>query len=256
MLDPKPSPHPGPNRERRAAVVYAYHFAQQAAQGNSLSPTEAFRYAYRTNLWGSPESLSGPGSSLDQTAQLQQALPGLFRRLGVRTLLDLPCGDGHWMAGIALPGIHYIGADLLPEIVARAAARSPEREFLELDLTTNPLPPADVLLCRDCLVHLSFSDIERAIANVRRSGITYLLATTFPDEATNRDAITGDWRPLNFEQPPFGFPCPLEVLREGCTEQGGLFADKSLALWRVGDLPPSGFLGALRFGPPRVGSGE
>jgi hypothetical protein len=143
------------------------------------------------------------------------------------------------MAGIALPGIRYIGADLPPEIVARAAARSPDREFLELDLTASPLPPAELLLCRDCLVHLSFSDIERAIANVRRSGITYLLATTFPDEASNRDVITGDWRPLNFEQPPFGFPRPIEVLAEGCTEQGGLFADKSLALWRVADLPPS-----------------
>jgi hypothetical protein len=140
------------------------------------------------------------------------------------------------MAAIALPGIRYIGADLLPEVVARAAARSPGREFLELDLTASPLPPADLLLCRDCLVHLSFSDIERAIANVRRSGITYLLATTFPDEPTNGDVITGDWRPLNFEQPPFGFPRPLEGLRKGCTEQGGLFADKSLALWRVGDL--------------------
>jgi SAM-dependent methyltransferase len=240
MRDPKPGPHPGPKSERRAAVSYAYHFARQADQGQTLSPTEAFRYAYRTNLWGGAESPSGPGSGLDQTARLQQALPELFHRFGVRTVLDLPCGDGHWMVRIALPGIRYIGADLLPEVVARAAARSPDREFLELDLTTSPLPRADLLLCRDCLVHLSFSDIERAIANVRRSSITYLLATSFPDEPANRDVITGDWRPLNFEQPPFGFPRPLEVLREGCTEQEGLFADKSLALWRVADLPPSG----------------
>jgi SAM-dependent methyltransferase len=240
MKDPKPGPPPEPKTERRAAVGYAYHFAQQAAQGLLLSPIEAFRYAYQANLWGGAESPSGPGSSLDQTARLQRALPELFRRRGVRTLLDLPCGDGHWMAAVALPRIRYVGADLLPEVVARAAARNPDREFLALDLTVNPLPPADLLLCRDCLVHLSFSDIERAIANIRRSGITYLLATTFPDEPANRDVITGDWRPLNFEQPPFGFPRPLEVLTEGCTEQGGLFADKSLALWRVAELPSSG----------------
>ena len=239
MRDPKPGPRPGPISERRAAVAYAYHFARQAAQGWSLSPTEAFRYAYQTNLWGGPESPSGPGSSLDQTAHLQQGLPELFRRLGVRAMLDLPCGDGHWMDAVALPGIRYLGADLLPEVLARAAARSPEREFLTLDLTASPLPPADLLLCRDCLVHLSFSDIERALANILRSRITYLLATTFPNEPANRDSITGDWRPLNLEQPPFGFPRPLEVLQEGCTEQGGLFAGKSLALWRVADLPPS-----------------
>src|ERR1035437_5438770 len=104
MRDPKPGPHPEPKSERRAAVPYAYHFAQQAARGQSLSPTEAFRHPYRTNLWGGAESPSGPGSSLDQTARLQQALPELFHRFGVRTILDLPCGDAHWMAAIALPG--------------------------------------------------------------------------------------------------------------------------------------------------------
>jgi SAM-dependent methyltransferase len=226
--------------DRRSAIGFdPDHFARQAAQGRPLSPTEAFRHAYRVNLWGGGESPSGPGSSLDQTAYIQQALPELCRRLGVGTLLDLPCGDGHWMAAVALPGIRYVGADLLPEVVARAAAQRPDREFLELDLTTSPLPPADLLLCRDCLVHLAFQDIARALGNIHRAGIAYLLTTTFPREPTNRDVTTGDWRPLNLEQPPFGFAPPLELLREGCTEQGGLFGDKSLGLWRVADLPGS-----------------
>jgi hypothetical protein len=106
-----------------------------------------------------------------------------------------------------------------------------------LDLTSSPLPPADLLLCRDCLVHLSLTDARRALANIRRSDITYLLTTTFPAEPTNVDVVTGDWRPLNLQRPPFGFPEPLELLVEGCTEQQGLFADKSLGLWRVADLP-------------------
>lgn len=226
--------------DRRAAVGFdPDHFTHQAAGGEPLPPTEAFRRAYETNLWGGGESPSGPGSSLRQTAQLQTVLPAACHRLGIRTLLDLPCGDGNWMAAVALPGIRYIGADLLPEIVARAAARRPDREFLVLDLTTSPLPSADLLLCRDCLVHLSFQDIALALVNMRRAGISYLLATTFPEEATNRDVTTGDWRPLNLEQPPLGFPPPLETLREGCTEQGGIFADKSLGLWRVEELPRS-----------------
>jgi hypothetical protein len=225
-------------RDRRSAVGFdPDHFAHQAARGYARSPAEAFRYAYRTNLWGGAASPSGPGSDLDQTAQLRLTLPELCRRLGVRTLLDLPCGDGHWMAAVALPDIRYVGADLLPEVAARAAARSPDRHFLSLDLTVSALPPADLLLCRDCLVHLSFGDIARAVANVRRAGIRYFLATTFPDEPTNRDITTGDWRPLNLEQPPFGFPRPVEILSEGCTEGGGVFADKSLGLWRVADLP-------------------
>jgi SAM-dependent methyltransferase len=223
--------------DRRHAVDFdAEYFARQAALGKYHSAVDAFRHAYRANLWGGDESPSGPGSALDQTAGLARALPDLCRRLSVGTLLDLPCGDGHWMSGIALPGVRYLGADLLPEVVARAAARSPDREFLVLDLTASPLPRADLLLCRDCMVHLSFADNTRALANLRRSGVTWLLATTFPDEPANRDIVTGDWRPLNLERAPFGFPPPRELLREGCTEQGGTFADKSLGLWRADDL--------------------
>jgi hypothetical protein len=141
------------------------------------------------------------------------------------------------MAAVDLPGVRYIGADLLPEVVARAAERSPGREFLQLDLTASPLPPADLLLCRDCLVHLSFADIAGALTNIRRADVRFLLATTFPLEPANRDIRTGDWRPLNLELAPFDFPPALELLDEGCTEHGGVFADKSLGLWRVADLP-------------------
>jgi hypothetical protein len=226
--------------DRRRAVGFdPDYFARQAAQGRPLSPAQTFRHAFETNLWGGAESPSGPGSSLEQTTTLGGLLPDLCRRRGVHRLLDLPCGDGHWMATIPLPGVRYYGADLVPEIVARAAADNPhpDRRFGRLDLTTDPLPSADLLLCRDCLVHLSFADARRALANVRRSDITYLLTTTFPAEPHNVDVVTGDWRPLNLLRPPFGFPEPLELLVEGCTEHRGLFRDKSLGLWRVADLP-------------------
>ncbi len=105
-----------------------------------------------------------------------------------------------------------------------------------LDLQSSPLPAADLMLCRDCLVHLSFADIARAIANVRTARVAYLLATTFPSQATNEDILTGDWRPLNLEVAPFHWPSPQEYLIEECTEANGLFADKSLGLWRVDAL--------------------
>jgi hypothetical protein len=46
----------------------------------------------------------------------------------------------------------------------------------------------------------------------------------------------GDWRPLNFQRPPFTFPAPLEFINEACTEWNGDYADKSLALWQIADL--------------------
>lgn len=224
--------------ERRDRVGFdPDHFARQLAEGRPLSPTDAFREAYARNLWGGAESLSGPGSSLSQTAAIGRFLPDLCHRRRVHTLLDLPCGDGHWMSAVHLPETKYVGGDLLPEVVDRAAARNPEREFHQLDLTGSPLPAADLLLCRDCLVHLSFRDIRRALDNIRRSGVVWLLTTHFPSEPGNRDIVTGDWRPLNLALAPFNFPPPVESILEGCTEAAGLFADKSLSLWRVADLP-------------------
>lgn len=212
------------------------HFSRQAETPDPLS---AFRFAHRENFWKGSETPSGAGSGLDQTAGLVAALPGLFRRVGVRRVLDVPCGGFHWMSRVDLSGIEYIGGDLVPEVVESAAATypGPNRRFMVLDLTTSRLPAADLLLCRDCLVHLSVADIGRVVRNVRRSGIPYLLTTTFTAERENRGIVTGDWRPLNLQAPPFSFPEPETLVVEGCTEHDGAFADKSLALWRVADLP-------------------
>ncbi len=222
--------------DRRFAVPFdPEYFASRAASGDPVAPEAAFRHAYNANLWAGPESPSGPGASLDQTVAIRRHLPRLLQQLDVQRLLDLPCGDCHWMATIDLGTIHYIGADFLPEIIATNRERygSATRDFRVLDLISSPLPRADLVLCRDCLVHLSFSDITRALANLRASGSTYLLTTTFPQQATNVDIRTGDWRPLNLQAPPFNWPAPRELLVEECTEGGGVFADKSLGLWRL-----------------------
>jgi len=229
-------------QNRRQAVPFdPEFFARRVAAGDDVTPLAAFRYAYATNHWAGPESPSGPGASLDQTAAIRHSLPELCRRLEVRTLLDLPCGDCSWMATIELGVEHYIGADLLPELIqanTRRYART-GREFRVLDLLSSSLPDADLVLCRDCLVHLSFADIARAVANLRRTRVTYLLTTTFPEQTVNEDIRTGDWRPLNLQIAPFHWPSPLDILVEGCTEANGLFADKSLGLWRLDALPAS-----------------
>jgi len=131
--------------------------------------------------------------------------------------------------------VQYIGGDILPELAAANEQRygGPGRRFVTLDLLADDLPDADLLLCRDCLVHLSFEAAGAALANIRRSRCRWLLTTTFPGCAANEDIVTGDWRPLNLELPPFNLPPPELLLNEHCTEAGNLFADKSLALYSV-----------------------
>jgi SAM-dependent methyltransferase len=226
--------------KQRMPVLAELRFAARRREFDGLDLAERFKLIYRTNLWGAETSQSGLGSELDATASLRHDLAHLLSSFGVTSILDLPCGDFTWMAQMDLSGIHYLGADIVPDIVATNAAcytRAGQIDFRELDLISDPLPAADLILCRDCLVHLSFANIQRAIANVKRSGARWLLTTTFPDAPANRDIEDGDWRVLNFRHAPFLFPTPVAVINEGCTESGGDYADKSLALWRVADLP-------------------
>jgi hypothetical protein len=71
---------------------------------------------------------------------------------------------------------------------------------------------------------------------VRASGARYLITTTFLEREANADVVDGNWRPLNLERAPFGFPPPAAVLIEGCEEEGGAYADKALGAWAVADL--------------------
>jgi hypothetical protein len=64
-----------------------------------------------------------------------------------------------------------------------------------------------------------------------------LLTTTFTSTRANHDIVTGDWRPIMLQQAPYGFPEPVALINEGCTEFDGRYPDKSLGLWRLADLP-------------------
>jgi len=230
---------------RRDRVPFdARHFEKLARAGHHPEPLSVFRDIYRSHHWSGSESPSGAGAGCDQTIELRRVLPELLRELGVGSMLDLPCGDYGWMRTVELPVGRYIGADLLPEVVAPlAAAFADDRhEFRVLDLTRDSLPAADLLFCRDCLVHLSFADIRRALANLVRSHIPWLLTTSFPGGEANEDIVTGDWRVLDLAGAPFHLPPPERILNEGCTEGGGAFADKSLGLWRTEDLRSLPFL--------------
>lgn len=198
---------------------------------------EIFDWIHDTNKWGDAESVSGSGSNLAHTAALRAGLPGLLERLGVRILLDAPCGDFRWMREIDLPVDEYLGADIVQALVDRNNERyaAPGRRFLCLDLASDPLPAADAILCRDCLVHLDFAISARVIGNIRASNCRYLLTTSHRAQRTNVDKVTGKHRLLNLELAPFGWPAPFDGIIEDVPE-GDRDTGKILGVWRVADI--------------------
>jgi len=203
---------------------------------------EVFRQINEENSWltdANQDSVSGPGSTSEQTRTIVESLPAILKEYQLETILDIPCGNFNWMKRIDWTGKKYLGADILEELVSRNSEIFQQHNisFRVLDLTRDPLPEVDLVFCRDCLVHLSFEDIGLGLDNIKKSGARYLMSTTFPDEKVNKDIPSGGWRPLNLTAEPFGFPEPVILLNENCTEAEGLFKDKSLGMWRVIDLP-------------------
>lgn len=198
----------------------------------TVNHSDIFTDIYKNNGWNGGESVSGSGSSIENTKRLRKALPELIKNLKIESILDIPCGDFHWMKELRIPDIHYIGADIVPELIESNEKKYGQlnRYFQVLDVINDKLPQVDLVICRDCLVHLSYEDAMNAMANICASNSKYVLTTTFTLH-DNDDIQTGDWRPLNLGKPPFSLPPPIALINEGYDHP--YFCDKAMGIWRI-----------------------
>lgn len=222
--------------KRLRGVSRDYHRLRQAYRtdpAKGMTTEDIFIDVLRRNEWGGKDSISGSGSDRYQTRLIIGELPILFKDFNISTFLDIPCGDFHWMSVVNLDGVNYLGGDIVNKLICNNKRfEKPNVRFRHLNIITDGLPKADLIMCRDCFVHFSFYDIFRALNNVCNSS-KYLLTTTFTALGKNRDIFTGQWRCLNFEADLFNFPKPVRLITEGCTQGEGAYSDKSLGLWRV-----------------------
>lgn len=224
--------------EKIPFVVEIINFFYQRYQYLKLSgksTKDVFTEIYDTNTWGDEESRSGAGSNLEETRRVRKELPELIEEYAISSMLDIPCGDFHWMKDVPIKELLYTGADIVPDIIrGNSKYENSLIKFKQLNLIEDKLPMVDLVFVRDCLVHLSYSDIQKSLHNICSSGSKYLLTTTFIDLQKNRDIATGQWREINLQEEPFSFPRPLTIINEDHPE--ARWKDKSLALWNVKDL--------------------
>jgi 2-polyprenyl-3-methyl-5-hydroxy-6-metoxy-1,4-benzoquinol methylase len=175
------------------------------------------------------ESRSGVGSSLQNTANIRAALPTVFEKLSIRSLVDCPCGDWNWMSMVNLDGINYTGVDIVSELVELNKSRYGREgvSFMVADITKDLLPFADMVIVRDCFGHLPDEDILKALHLLKRSGIKWLASTTFP-AASNINIPVGEWKPINLSTCPYHLGEPYEYIRE--VESG-----KHIGIWKLND---------------------
>ncbi|WP_438851608.1 hypothetical protein [Brevundimonas nasdae] len=124
------------------------------------------------------------------------------------------------------PNITYTGYDIVRPLIAENRKIYPNQNFIALDITTQAPACADMVFSKDLVNHLLECDVWRALANMVRSGATYLLITSNGDPIPNRELpanVSGASRLLNLRTPPYNFPTPL-------------YDDGYLAMWRTADL--------------------
>lgn len=191
------------------------HQALFSLRTKGKSAETLFRDIYRRKWWGERETVSGLGSRVEANRSLIAALPGLFKRYDIKSVVDAPCGDFNWMRHVDLSSVAYTGVDIVPELIdANLAAFANERiKFCHLNVLTDQLPDSDLIICKDLMIHLSNEQILRLVSNIKNSGARMLLATTAVDtRRTNSDIPMGYYRKIDLTKAPFDFPAPLELI--------------------------------------------
>ncbi|NBT57878.1 hypothetical protein EBT16_03740 [bacterium] len=216
---------------------------------------EIFTNIYQNWGFGGSESRSGPGSSLDETADIRAEICKLAGSKNIRTVTDIPCGDFNWMKEIVFSFDGYTGGDIVHEIVEGNRRYSNQIiKFIDFDLTEDKnIPESDLLIVRDLIGHLPLEKGKMVIKNILDSKCRYLLSTTWynlndPDYHrghVNRDVPTGRWYPVCLSSDPFNLPAPEFLIEEKPFVDGYESGNrKGLGFWdldkiRKGNSSPS-----------------
>ena len=128
--------------------------------------------------------------------------------------------------------VNYIGGDIVSALVESNSIRyrTDTIKFIHIDLTKDRFPYADLMLCRDCLIHLSYKDIKAVLENFIASRIKYLLTSTLAhsNNYRNEDISSGHHREIDLFSAPYSFPTDVLYRIEDWQEPS---PRKEMCLW-------------------------
>lgn len=185
------------------------------SQYERLSVPDTFRKIYRKQVWGKngERFYSGPGSHGAASDLYCAAVSGFIRENGIRSVVDLGCGD--FAVGrriVDATEAQYIGVDVVPELIQhhRRKFQGPRVSFFCANIITDELPAADLCLVRQVLQHLTNQEIAKVLARLSHFP-RVLITEDLPTEpkSINHDMTHGPEVRSDFgsgvyiDQPPF-----------------------------------------------------
>jgi hypothetical protein len=174
--------------------------------------------------WKHPETRSGPGSSSRAIAVIRDELCNVLHQLALRNrdliINDIGCSDLSWVKAVLPMSADYQGYDVTewenwPEL--RAAGW----QLKVLDPLVTPMRQADVILCRDVMIHYPTETCMQLIQRCRESA-QILIATSYtsgrygPHDRTFSNDVrqarpSRQFKRLDLSQPPFSLACLRKI---------------------------------------------
>jgi SAM-dependent methyltransferase len=154
---------------RRFKRKFIYDRWTKKCEGASVETT--FEAIYQHNLWGGStgDFYSGQGSDANAAAPYCDLVRTFIRTRGIKSVVDIGCGDFRVGKNLQEPGTSYLGIDVVPSLIERNT-----REFAGTDVRfqvanaiEQPPPAADLCLIRQVLQHLSNQQILNILDNCR-----------------------------------------------------------------------------------------
>lgn len=130
-----------------------------------------FDSVFRNNAWQASQSRSGPGSQGVHADFKVGALITLVEALEASSILDIGCGDMHWMQRVlkALPGtVSYTGVDVSEAVIDDVSRRLPALRFSTLSRFDFARSDADVVILFDVVGHMLHEEIIDLFERMRR----------------------------------------------------------------------------------------
>jgi len=200
-----------------ALALFLYRdFMREAGEPEALpAATEedarrlAFERAYSQGQWGRNwrgQGTSGAGSTLESTRVYRAFVQDFLATHAIRSVVDAGCGDWEFSRAIDWTGVDYLGLDIVKSVVDANQRRYGARNirFAFADIVRDELPPADLLLVKDVLQHLSHADIARFLKQLPRYRHVLIVNDVHPATLTAEpaDIATGGYRPIDLTRPP------------------------------------------------------
>ena len=174
-----------------------------AQEFSSLSNADVFEKIYEEKWWGISDAKNHKYSSGDGTRDkeivgkyIDAVTNFLSKNKDLKSGLDLGCGD--FSVGVAFCNLFedYKAMDVAKNVIKenKQFYKSKNARFSVLDLTSGQIPQTEVILVRQVLQHLSNTEIEKFVKNIKGK-FQYLIVTESLSKSMffkpNKDINTG-----------------------------------------------------------------